>query len=146
MLNANDTELREKLATIEHERWSSWQRWMHTKGHYVEIPDFPGGYSSEYLAFPVAYINHLNRQIDTPYAELSDTEKASDMEQVDRYWPLIERYAQRKVLESKIEELEKITKIIYKFLPTPRRKDGLADVYTHVLLRYKVLQKELEAL
>jgi hypothetical protein len=34
----------------------------------------------------------IHRQIATKYEDLSPDEKKSDMEQVDRYWPLIQEY------------------------------------------------------
>lgn len=90
--NPTDLDLKEKLAAIEHERWADWQKWVHemfNKGH-----------------FPYMY-PRWQKQIETPYAELSDKEKASDMEQVDRYWPLIEAHekvAIRRVLEELLED------------------------------------------
>lgn len=41
------------------------------------------------LIIPAALAERWERQIATPYAELSETEKDGDREQVDRYWPLI---------------------------------------------------------
>lgn len=63
-------ELKEKLAAIEHDRWSDWHI------HCVENWN------------PLS-IDRWNRQAKTPYAKLSDSEKASDRREVDRYWPLI---------------------------------------------------------
>lgn len=78
-----DEELREKLAAIEHERWADWQKYMHTK--FLEHSNGEG----EYVCLSVEWFKRWERQIDTPYSELSEAEKASDMEQVDRYWQLI---------------------------------------------------------
>lgn len=78
--------LMEKLASIEHERWADWQKWMHTKGVWFQpVLD-------SYLAFTEAYINHLNKQIEAPYSALSESEKQSDRDQVMRYWPLIQEW------------------------------------------------------
>ena len=76
----NEDPLREKLAAIEHERWSHWQQWMHGQGW----PDKDGN-----LVIAKAQADAWSRQYHTAYADLTDAEKASDMEQVDRYWPLI---------------------------------------------------------
>ena len=70
----------EKLADIEHERWGDWQEYMHSKG----TPTYNG------VLFAKEDIEHWERQIRTPYAKLSEKEKDSDREQVDRYWPLLE--------------------------------------------------------
>jgi hypothetical protein len=72
-----DKELREKLASIEHERWADWQNYVHRV--YLE------GNFKEFML-------RWQKQIGTPYSELSDQEKASDMEQVNRYWHLIEAH------------------------------------------------------
>lgn len=102
-------ELIEKLAAIEHERWADWQKWMHGKGEpYTTGADKIG------LLFRQGYIDHLERQIATPYGELTEAEKQSDRDQVMRYWPLIQEYIasqvtaaqERAVLEARIEMLE----------------------------------------
>ncbi len=94
----DNIELREKLASIEHERWSDWQKWVHERVCYKQED---GG-----LWIPPNHVEHWNKQIETPYAELSDKEKASDMEQVDRYWPLIESYVQEQQKALIIRALE----------------------------------------
>jgi hypothetical protein len=87
--SAGEGELRQQLAAIEHERWADWQRYCHSKltetlnGMMMEWPDY----------------KHWERQIDTTYADLTPEEQASDMEQVERYWPLINTYIARRVLE-----------------------------------------------
>lgn len=72
--------LREQLAAIEHERWADWQHWMHAQG----LRSADGS-----ISLPAAQVAKWERQIATPYAALSDTEKQSDRDQVDRYWHLI---------------------------------------------------------
>lgn len=70
----------EILAAIEHERWSHWQRYMHSKcdrkldGSLVIPPDL---------------VERWQRQIETPYSALTEAEKRSDREQVRRYLPLV---------------------------------------------------------
>jgi hypothetical protein len=76
-----DDRLREKLAAIEHERWSDWQAWCHK----ILRENCPSPELEKVL-------ERWDRQIATPYDKLSDSEKASDMEQVDRYWPLVASY------------------------------------------------------
>jgi len=77
--------LREKLAEIEHARWSAWQRWMHDRLERSCDGDLKTGWVLSEDDY-----DRWERQIATPYADLTDAEKASDMEQVDRYWPLIQ--------------------------------------------------------
>ena len=81
---SNGEPLREQLAAIEHERWAHWQRWMHDQGRRAR-PDGTGA-----LVLPAVLVDRWERQIATTYADLTEAEKASDREQVDRYWPLIE--------------------------------------------------------
>lgn len=71
-------EIREQLAAIEHERWADWQTWCHkilraNIKHDIEPT-----------------LARWEKQIATPYSELTREEQLSDLEQVDRYWPLIE--------------------------------------------------------
>lgn len=74
-------ELRERLAAAEHERWARWQRWMHD-----QCPSSP---VTGDRIIPAHLVARWERQIATPYAELSESEKFSDRAQVDRYWPMI---------------------------------------------------------
>lgn len=85
--------LREQLAAIEHERWSDWQRWVHSLMGEMQ----QAGKGTGLMAISKKYVDRWQHQIATPYAELSEREKASDMEQVDRYWPLIEQYIQSRL-------------------------------------------------
>lgn len=70
----------EKLAAIEHERWSDWQRYVH--GLCTRNPD--GSYT-----IPAPLVERWERQINTPYDQLTEAEKQSDRDQVARYWNLI---------------------------------------------------------
>ena len=70
----------EALADIEHNRWSHWQRYMHEKG----VRQADGS-----LLIPPDLVAQWDRQIATPYAELSEEEKESDREQVRKYLPMI---------------------------------------------------------
>lgn len=70
----------EDLARIEHERWLRWQKYMHEKG----IRRADGS-----LLIPADLVTRWDRQIETPYAELSELEKESDRDQVRKYLPVI---------------------------------------------------------
>ena len=71
----------EKLAAIEHERWSHWQRYMHEKGVRAENGS---------LIIPAELVERWERQMSTAYADLDEGEKDSDREQVRKYLPVIE--------------------------------------------------------
>lgn len=76
-----DKVLRERLAAIEHERWSDWQSYLHSKCTTLEDGS---------LVIPAGYVAALEAQIDTDYADLSEAQKDNDRQEVDRYWHLIE--------------------------------------------------------
>src|SRR5690606_24987196 len=72
--------LLEALAALEHERWAHWQRYLHDQ---CERRDDGA------LVIPAELATRWAMQMSTPYAELSEEEKASDREQVYRYLPTI---------------------------------------------------------
>lgn len=91
--DSSDIEMKEKLAAIEHERWSDWMKYLFGECYMVNNGD---------MAIPADLVKHWQRQIGTPYKNLQYWEKDSDMEQVDRYWPLVEAM----LVEDRIKELE----------------------------------------
>lgn len=76
--------LRNELASIEHERWSHWQRYQHGKCRLDD--DEPGA-----LIIPAALVSQWERQAAAQFYELTEKERESDREQVDRYLPLLDR-------------------------------------------------------
>ena len=83
-MNTTKTELLEslveQLADIEHQRWSDWQKYCHKV--------YKDGKFEEFMP-------RWERQIKTPYSELSETEKQSDRDQVERYLPLLSKALDR---------------------------------------------------
>lgn len=73
-------DLTEQLASIEHERWAHWQRYMHSKG----VRQIDGS-----LTIPADLVERWEKQIAKPYSELTEAEKESDRDQVRKYLPLI---------------------------------------------------------
>lgn len=76
----DDSDLFERLAAIEHQRWAHWQRYLHDKA----VRQADGG-----LLLPAELVARWERLIETPYADLSEPEKNSDRDQVLHYWALI---------------------------------------------------------
>jgi hypothetical protein len=72
--------LLERLAAVEHERWSHWQHYLHSK--CIRQPDGS-------LLLPAEFVERWEEQIARKYAELNEKEKESDREQVRKYLPLI---------------------------------------------------------
>ena len=86
-----DEEVREKLADIEHDRWSKWQKYMHSKMERI---------STAKWSLLDELFQRWERQINTRYAELSEKEKDSDREQVDMHLPLIKQFLKSKLQEA----------------------------------------------
>ncbi len=88
----------EKGAKLEHIRWARWQIWYHK----VLRENCPSPELEKVLA-------RWDRQIATPYSELSEAEKESDRKETRNYLPLLEKALaqQKEELVEKIEELDK---------------------------------------
>ncbi|HXI18066.1 MAG TPA: hypothetical protein VNM48_17010 [Chloroflexota bacterium] len=82
-IQEGETELRERLAAIEHQQWVDWQRYFHSKCQ--RNPDGS-------LTVPAGYVTALDRLIDTSYQQLPEDQKQNDRKEVGRYWPLIEQH------------------------------------------------------
>lgn len=70
----------EDLAAIEHERWASWQQYLHEQG----IRQADGS-----ILLKAELVSRWELQIQTPYCSLSEEEKDSDRDQVRRYLPIV---------------------------------------------------------
>ena len=68
------------LAAIEHERWSHWQRYLHSKA----TKQLDGS-----LLISADLVAQWTLQIETPFERLSEKEKNSDRDQVQKYLPII---------------------------------------------------------
>jgi len=72
--------LREALAALEHEQWAHWTRYMLDTLRNTGVP-----MTSEIVA-------RWERQIATPYAELTEAEKNSDREWADKVLAEVEAF------------------------------------------------------
>jgi hypothetical protein len=75
------SELLEKLASIEHERWAHWQRYLHSQCTPVG--------NDGALLIPSDLVHRWEAEMRTPYSELTEEQKESDRQQVRRYLPVI---------------------------------------------------------
>lgn len=71
----------EALASVQHDIWSHWMKYMFTQYEAKEDGS---------LVIPKDKVNRWKRQTDTAYDALSDKEKESDREQVRKFSHLIE--------------------------------------------------------
>ena len=69
--------MRELVAEVQHEIWAHWMEYMFSQCERVE--DAKG-----VLQIPSDKVYRWIRQMNTPYAELSDKERESDREQADK--------------------------------------------------------------
>lgn len=74
------SELYEELAAIQHDIWAHWQKYVHD--HKI------AWYGTKRVLFSED-IERWDKQISTPYADLTEKEKDGDREQVDKFWHLI---------------------------------------------------------
>jgi hypothetical protein len=74
------SDLREQLAALAHEQWSGWMRYMFSKAPL----NADGSWT-----MPAWAVERWTRQLNTPYADLSGQEKASDRGEADKVLALI---------------------------------------------------------
>ena len=84
--------LREQLADQEHERWSSWMKYLFSKCEPMGGGD---------LLIPHESVKHWLRQVETPYSKLSEKEKDSDRKEADNTLKLL--YHHEKVVAAVLE-------------------------------------------
>jgi hypothetical protein len=76
--------LRERLAALCHEQWSGWMKYLFGK---CEI--LPNAERGDLAVIPEWAVQRWKRQMETPYASLSDKEKDSDRAEADRFLALL---------------------------------------------------------
>lgn len=85
--------MREKLAALCHEQWSGWMKYLFSK-----CPDYT---ETGATIINPDYENRWVRQMETPYAELSEAEKDSDRKEADRFLAILSAgLAEREKLEA----------------------------------------------
>jgi hypothetical protein len=87
--------LLEQLAALEHERWAHWQRYVHDHGQRQ---------ADGSVILPARLVERWERQINTPYNDLAESEKDSDRDQVRKYFPILERWLQQNSGEKPADE------------------------------------------
>lgn len=73
----------EELAKLQHEQWSAWQQYLHSRCIKQHIFFEPNGN----LIIPKVDVERWAKQMDTPYADLPETEKAGYRWTVERFLP-----------------------------------------------------------
>lgn len=78
-----EQKLIEELADKEHVSWARWVRYLFTRCYET--------YDGNYV-IPCELVDRWRRQMNTPYAELSEQEKQSDRNEVAHILPIIYGY------------------------------------------------------
>ena len=89
-------------ANIEHDRWARWQKHMFSKCDY-EIEG-----EKVFLTLPLGLFDRWNRQIETRYSDLSESEKESDRKETRTYIPLVQQAITTAVTKREKELAEKV--------------------------------------
>lgn len=76
----NETDLIEQLAAQSHTSWSHWMQYLFTRCTMQ---------SDGSVLIPPDLVQRWQRQVNTPYAALSEREKQSDREQAACILPII---------------------------------------------------------
>lgn len=79
-------ELIERLADAEHAGWAHWMAYL-----FSQCREHPDGS----VTIPADKVRHWKRQVETPYAGLSEREKESDRAEVRKILPLLGVSAER---------------------------------------------------
>ena len=72
----------EDLADYEHESWADWQSYLFSR--CVENDDGS-------MTIPKDLVQRWQRQIETPYKRLTEREKQSDRDQIEKAIPILKR-------------------------------------------------------
>lgn len=102
----------EKGADIEHARWSSWQKYLHSLCSKNDDGT---------LTIPAWQVERAERQIATDYVDLTEKEKESDRKEVRTYLPMLSTALDRMAEAAVAMEIERIVRWAEK------RHDKLAD-------------------
>jgi len=82
-------ECREDLADLEHQRWSRWQKYLHSKCKKLRNKD---------LVIPNALVERWTRQTNTDYKDLTRKEKDSDRKEADQtISKILEKYEKENI-------------------------------------------------
>ena len=77
----------EAIAAIQHEIWSHWMKYL-----FSQCPDVAFGIK----CIPADKVERWMRQMETPYAELSEKEKESDRDQARKVMEALNERQRRK--------------------------------------------------
>lgn len=80
LIRESKVDIREKLASLQHEIWSQWMKYLFSFGTF----NTDGSWT-----MPPEKVQRWQRQMHTPYWDLSESEKDKDRNQADKIIKLI---------------------------------------------------------
>ena len=122
---SKQTEMEERLAELEHTRWSGWQSYLHS----LCIKKEDGS-----LIIPANRVDRWERQISTPYSKLSEDEKESDRIEARKTLQLFHQERQRCIEEIEAWRKGQLKEVAKEYWPQNKRE-----------MMYK-LKRKLEAM
>jgi hypothetical protein len=93
--------LMEEMASLEHDRWAGWMKYLFTKGSYsAPVSQFnaafdavvPVGDGALQFTIDAGSVQHWTRQMNTKYASLTEKEKESDRVEVRKTIDLLRKF------------------------------------------------------
>ena len=105
----NNNELREQLAALCHDQWSGWMKYLFSKCQSEYINNNPTGN----FIMPEWSANRWQRQVNTPYSELSHEEKESDRKEADKFIKLIGEYSNEEIKWCMCERIGEVARDMY---------------------------------
>lgn len=81
-------EHRELLAAYAHEAWAGWMRYMFERGGSIAEVAVNGEQMECWVMSPSSFVR-WQRQMNTPYADLPESEKESDRAEADKIRKLL---------------------------------------------------------
>jgi hypothetical protein len=88
---AVSNELREKLAELAHQQWTGWMEYLfgNCRPGTARLDDGTE-IGNGTMVIPQWAVERWRRQMQTPYAELSESDKNSDRKEADKVLALLE--------------------------------------------------------
>jgi hypothetical protein len=77
-----NTDKKEALARYAHEAWSGWMKYLWSRSRIMNIAI--NGIVQRCVVIPHSLVVRWERQMNTPYNDLPEDEKFSDMQEADR--------------------------------------------------------------
>lgn len=87
--------MREKLAELAHQQWSGWMAYMFSKCSATSAGE---------RVIPEWAVQRWRRQVDTPYADLSENEQNSDREEADKFMAIFDKEIKQLQAENNLFE------------------------------------------